>query len=47
MTAEGHQAGAEDDVSAAVADLQALLRRYTSPAAVTSDMVSAAARDVR
>ncbi len=47
VTAEGHHAGADDDVSAAVVDLQALLRRYTSPAAVTSDMVSAAARDVR
>lgn len=46
VTAEGHHAGADDDVSAAVVDLQALLRRYTSPAAVTSDMVSAAARDV-
>jgi DNA/RNA-binding domain of Phe-tRNA-synthetase-like protein len=42
VTVEGHHDRAADDVAAAVADLEALLGRYASPADVHSGIVSAA-----
>jgi DNA/RNA-binding domain of Phe-tRNA-synthetase-like protein len=41
ITVEGHHDRAPDDVPAAVADLEALLRRYASPTAVCSGVVDA------
>ena len=41
VTVEGHHDGAEADVRAAVADLEALLRTYAMPGATTSGVVTA------
>ena len=41
VTVEGHHDGAEADVAAAVADLEALLRTYATPSAATSGVVTA------
>ena len=41
VTVEGHHDGAEADVAAAVADLEALLRTYAMPDAMTSGVVTA------
>ena len=42
VTVEGHHDGAADDVAAATADLETLLRTHTRPAAMRSGMVDAA-----
>ena len=41
VTVEGHHDGAEEDVSAAAADLEALLRAHCGPASMVSGVVSA------
>ena len=41
VTVEGHHTGAEADVTTAVADLEALLRSYAEPDAMTSGIVTA------
>jgi DNA/RNA-binding domain of Phe-tRNA-synthetase-like protein len=41
VTVEGHHDSAEADVRAAVADLEALLRTYATPSAMTSGVVTA------
>ena len=41
VTVEGHHDGAEADVAAAVADLEALLRTYATPCVATSGVVTA------
>lgn len=41
VTVEGHHEGAEAEVAAAIADLEAFLSSYTSPAAMSSGIVSA------
>ncbi len=41
MTVEGHHDGAEADVRAAVADLEALLRDHAHPASMVSGVVTA------
>jgi DNA/RNA-binding domain of Phe-tRNA-synthetase-like protein len=42
VTVEGHHDGAADDVAAALADLEALLRRHTPPTTASSAIVNAA-----
>jgi DNA/RNA-binding domain of Phe-tRNA-synthetase-like protein len=44
VTVEGHHDGARDDVTAATADLEALLGAHTRPAAMRSGMVDAGGR---
>jgi DNA/RNA-binding domain of Phe-tRNA-synthetase-like protein len=41
VTVEGHHDGATDDVPAAVADLEALIRAHTHPAAMASGILTA------
>ena len=41
VTVEGHHDGAEEDVAAAAADLDALLHSYAEPDAMTSGIVTA------
>ena len=41
VTVEGHHDGAEADVRAAVADLEALLRDHAHPASMVSGVVTA------
>ncbi len=41
MTVEGHHDDATTDVAAALADLEALIRDYARPDAMTSGMVGA------
>jgi hypothetical protein len=41
VTVEGHHDDAAADVRAAVADIEALLRRYAEPDEMTSGVVSA------
>jgi DNA/RNA-binding domain of Phe-tRNA-synthetase-like protein len=41
VTVEGHHESAETDVAAAVADLEALLRTHTTPAKMTSGILTA------
>jgi DNA/RNA-binding domain of Phe-tRNA-synthetase-like protein len=41
VTVEGHHDGAEADVAAAAADLEALLRTYATPSAMSSGVVTA------
>ena len=41
VTVEGHHDGAEEDVAAATSDLEALLRSYAEPNAMTSGIVTA------
>ena len=43
VTVEGHHDGAADDVAAALADLEALLRRHAPPTTASSGIVNAAA----
>ncbi len=43
VTVEGHHDGAADDVAAALADLEGLLRRHTSPTTASSAIVDAGA----
>jgi DNA/RNA-binding domain of Phe-tRNA-synthetase-like protein len=43
VTVEGHHDGAADDVAAALADIEALLRRHTPPTTASSAIVNAAA----
>jgi DNA/RNA-binding domain of Phe-tRNA-synthetase-like protein len=43
VTVEGHHDGAAEDVAAALADLEALLGRYTPPTTASSAIVNAAA----
>jgi DNA/RNA-binding domain of Phe-tRNA-synthetase-like protein len=42
VTVEGHHPGAEDDIRAAVRDLESLLDRYARPAAMVSQVIAAA-----
>ena len=41
VTVEGHHDGAADDVAAATADLEALLRAHTKPVTLRSGIVDA------